>query len=205
MPPPWREPTHPSRPGSRGGRRRPSRTERGAGGGARRESAAKRRGGPEGGAGRGRAGPRRNPAPAPPPPASAAAAARTARAGGDACAPRRAACARGQKVRGGAGLRARPALAGARVPGRAANAVGAGARGEKKGECRFCDCWVPVSQSSRLQAPEGCREARRPLVCKVFLTASQTTVARFFPTATSGESCPLLTFYPRVPKDGILS
>lgn len=127
------------------------------------------------------------------------------RAGGDACAPRRAACARGQKVRGGAGLRARPAVAGARVPGRPANAVGAGARGEKKGECRFCDCWVPVCQRFRLQAPEDCREGRRPLVCKVFLTASHTTVAHFFPTATGGESCPLLTFYPRVPKDGILS
>lgn len=77
--------------------------------------------------------------------------------------------------------------------------------GRGRGEKRRGSADSVTAGCRSVRDPEGCREARRPLVCKVFLTASQTTVAHFFPTATSGESCPLLTFYPRVPKDGILS
>lgn len=128
-PPPWREPTRPSRPESRGSPRRPGRPRAEPvavlGGRARLSGGEGRRVG-RGGAGPGRGGaerPRlRLPRPRPPQP-------RAARAGGDACAPPRAACARARKVRGGAGLRARRAVEGERALGRLA--VAGRARGRR--------------------------------------------------------------------------
>lgn len=117
--------------------------------------------------GRGGAGLRRSRAPAPPPPVPAAAAAWAARAGGDACAPRRAACARAR------GARRRGPARGTRPGGRRGwrgRASGAGRKGRegvapgRKGSANIVTAGVETAAllEPPRRAPEEGREARRP-------------------------------------------
>lgn len=170
-----------------------------------------------GGAGLGRGGaerPRlRLPRPRPRPPQS-----RAARAGGDACAPPRAACAGARKVRGGAGLRAGPAAEGERALGLPAVAGGGEGRSEgrggsgepgRKGSANIVTAgygnYLRSCRRSPLRLPKTALEARRPPVWKDSPTATQDNRHSFLPDpATGGESCPLLTFYSSFPKDRIL-
>lgn len=201
VPPPWREPSWPSRPGSRCGQRRPRRAERGAGGCAWRENAAKRRGGPEGGAGRGWAGPRRSWAPAPPPLAPAAAAALAARAGWDAWVPG------GRPAPGGPG--------GARRPGPAPRAVrcsdlvgwGEGRTEDREGQILWLLSAELSAGTSAFPAPACGGRPGSPMAPLLEGLPDHLPDNRrsFRPICDGWGSCRLLTFYPRVPQNRIWS
>lgn len=120
----------------------------------------------------------------------------------------------GRKVRGCAGLRAGAAAAG--EPALGPPVVAGGGREEdrregrewrvgKKGECKYCDCWVrklsvELSGISHSLLSEDCREARRPLQDN--LRGSTRPASLISSRSCDGwESCPLRTFYSSFPKD----